>query len=76
MLLYPLIKDTFKNSKTFKKHMRINFKNAVLPLIVINIIFPIETWFEENPQWRPIFNILVIIGIIGLLAGLVDAKRR
>ena len=44
--------------------------------IVISTIFPIETWFDEKPQWRPIFNILVIIGTIGLLAGLVDAKRR
>ncbi len=43
---------------------------------VISNIFPVETWFEENPQWRPIFNILIIIGIIGLLAGLVEAKRR
>ena len=44
--------------------------------IVISTIFPIEIWFDENPQWRPIFNILVIIGTIGLLAGLVEAKRR
>lgn len=44
--------------------------------IIISTIFPIETWFDENPQWRPIFNILVIVGAIGLLAGLVDAKRR
>lgn len=43
---------------------------------ITSTIFPIETWFEENPQWRPIFNLLVIIGTIGLLAGLVEAKRR
>jgi hypothetical protein len=44
--------------------------------LVITATFPIEEWFQQNPEYRAIFNLLLIIGVIGLLAAIVEAKRR
>jgi uncharacterized sodium:solute symporter family permease YidK len=44
--------------------------------LVITATFPLEEWFQQNPQWRAIFNLLIIIGVIGLLAAVVETKRR
>jgi len=44
--------------------------------LVIAATFPLEEWFEQKPEWRGIFNLLIIIGVIGFLAGIVEAKRR
>jgi hypothetical protein len=49
---------------------------AYIGWLVISITFPIEEWFQQNPQWRTIFNFLLVIGIIGFLAGIVEAKRK
>jgi predicted membrane channel-forming protein YqfA (hemolysin III family) len=44
--------------------------------LVITATFPIEEWFQQNPQWRTIFNFLLVIGVIGFLAAIVEAKRK
>ncbi len=44
--------------------------------LVISATFPLDEWFQQNPQWRAIFNLLLIVGVIGFLAGIVGAKRR
>ncbi|MDH4221647.1 MAG: alkaline shock response membrane anchor protein AmaP [Candidatus Bathyarchaeota archaeon] len=44
--------------------------------LVITATFPLEEWFQENPQWRTIFNLLIIVGVIGFLAAIVEAKRK
>jgi len=43
--------------------------------LVISVTFPIEEWFQQNPQWRVIFSLLLVIGVIGFLVGIVEAKR-
>jgi len=48
---------------------------AYLGWLVISITFPIEEWFQQNPQWRAIFSLLLIIGVIGFLAAIIEAKR-
>jgi len=44
--------------------------------LVITTALPIEEWFQQNPEWRVIFNLLIVIGVIGFLAGIVEAKRK
>jgi uncharacterized sodium:solute symporter family permease YidK len=44
--------------------------------LVITATFPLEEWFQQNPEWRTIFNLLIVIGVIGFLAAIVEAKRR
>ncbi|MCZ2856659.1 MAG: hypothetical protein O2U62_06165 [Candidatus Bathyarchaeota archaeon] len=44
--------------------------------LVITATFPIEEWFQQNPEYRAIFNLLLVIGVIGFLAAIVEAKRR
>jgi uncharacterized sodium:solute symporter family permease YidK len=44
--------------------------------LVITTTFPLEEWFQQNPQWRTIFNLLIIVGVIGFLAAIVEAKRK
>jgi len=44
--------------------------------LVITTTFPLEEWFQQNPQWRTVFNLLIIVGVIGFLAAVVEAKRR
>jgi len=44
--------------------------------LVITITFPIEEWFQQNPEYRVIFNLLIVIGVIGFLSAIVEAKRR
>jgi len=44
--------------------------------LVITATFPIEEWFQQNPSWRSIFNLLVIIGVIGFIAAMVEAQRK
>jgi predicted MFS family arabinose efflux permease len=44
--------------------------------LVIITTFPLEEWFQQNPQWRTVFNLLIIVGVIGFLAAIVEARRR
>jgi predicted membrane channel-forming protein YqfA (hemolysin III family) len=44
--------------------------------LVITTTFPIEEWFQQNPSWRSIFNLLIIIGVIGCIAAIVEAQRK
>jgi len=44
--------------------------------LVITATFPIEEWFQQNPSWRTIFNLLIIIGVIGFIAAMVEAQRK
>ena len=44
--------------------------------LVITTTFPLEEWFEKEPMWKDIFTLLLIIGVIGFLAGIVEVKRR
>ena len=44
--------------------------------LVITTTFPLGEWFEKEPMWKDIFTLLIIIGVIGFLAGIVEAKRR
>jgi len=44
--------------------------------LVITATFPLEEWFQQNPQWRTIFNLLIVVGVIGFLAAIVEAKRE
>jgi len=44
--------------------------------LVITATFPLEEWFQQNPQWRTIFNLLLIVGVIGFLAAIVETKRK
>jgi len=44
--------------------------------LILNTIFHLEEWFEQKPMWRNIFTLLVIVGVIGFLAGIAEAKRK
>jgi len=44
--------------------------------LVITATFPLEEWLQQNPQWKTIFNLLIIIGVIGFLAAVVEANRK
>ena len=44
--------------------------------IVIKTTFPLDEWFQQNPSWRTIFNLLIIIGIIGFIAAIVEVQRK
>jgi hypothetical protein len=44
--------------------------------LVIRTTFPIEEWFQQNPSWRSIFILLLIVGVIGFLAAIVEAQRK
>ncbi|MGQ9460776.1 MAG: hypothetical protein ACUVRA_06060 [Candidatus Bathyarchaeaceae archaeon] len=44
--------------------------------LVLNTTFHLEEWFQKEPMWKNIFTLLVIVGIIGFLAGILEAKRR
>jgi uncharacterized sodium:solute symporter family permease YidK len=44
--------------------------------LVITATFPLEEWFKQNPEWRTIFNLLIVVGVVGFLAAIVEAKRR
>jgi uncharacterized sodium:solute symporter family permease YidK len=44
--------------------------------LVITITFPLEEWFEKEPMWKSIFTLLIIVGVVGFLAAIVEAKRR
>ena len=44
--------------------------------LVISTTFSIEEWFQQNPSWRSIFNLLIIIGVIGFIAAIVKAQRK
>jgi len=44
--------------------------------LVLNTTFHLEEWFEKEPMWKNIFTLLVIVGVIGFLAGILEAKRR
>jgi len=49
---------------------------AYIGWLVITVTFPIEEWFQQKPEWRAIFSLLLVIGVVGFLAGIVEAKRR
>jgi len=44
--------------------------------LVLNTAFHLEEWFQQKPMWKNIFTLLIIIGVIGLLVGIVEAKTR
>jgi uncharacterized sodium:solute symporter family permease YidK len=44
--------------------------------LVLNTTFHLEEWFEKEPMWKNIFTLLAIVGVIGFLAGILEAKRR
>jgi len=44
--------------------------------LVISITFPLEEWFQQKPEWRAIFSLLLIIGVVGFLAGIIEAKKK
>jgi len=44
--------------------------------LVITTTLPIEEWFQQKPEWRVIFNLLIVIGVIGFLAAIVETKRK
>ncbi len=44
--------------------------------LVINTTFHLEEWFEKEPMWKNIFTLLLIIGIIGFIAGIFEVKRK
>jgi len=44
--------------------------------LVLNTTFHLEEWFQKEPMWKNIFILLVIIGVIGFLAGILEAKRK
>ena len=44
--------------------------------LVITTTIPIEEWFQQKPEMRAIFTFLVVIGVIGFIAAIVEAKIR
>ena len=44
--------------------------------LVITTTLPIEEWFQQKPEHRVIFNLLIVIGVIGFLAAIAETKRR
>jgi len=44
--------------------------------LVLNTTFHLEEWFQKEPMWKNIFTLLLIIGVIGFLAGITEAKRK
>ena len=44
--------------------------------IVIKAVFPVEEYFEQNPFWRSIFILIVIVGVIGVLWGIITPKGK
>ena len=44
--------------------------------LVTSTTFSIDEWFQQNPSWRSIFNLLIIIGVIGFIAAIVKAQRK
>jgi hypothetical protein len=49
---------------------------AYVAWLVITTTFPLGEWLETHPMWKNIFKLLIIIGVIGFLAGIVEAKIR
>lgn len=49
---------------------------AYVGWIVIKATFPVDEWFQQNPSWRSIFYLLVIIGIIGVLSAIIKPKAK
>jgi len=45
-------------------------------LLVITTTFPLGEWFEKEPMWKTIFTLLIVVGVIGFLAAIVEAKRK
>jgi len=44
--------------------------------LVITTTLPIGEWFEKERMWRTVFNLLIIIGVVGFIAVIVEAKRK
>jgi ABC-type transport system involved in cytochrome c biogenesis permease subunit len=49
---------------------------AYVAWLVITTTFPLGEWLDTHPPWKNIFELLIIVGVIGFLAGLVEAKTR
>jgi len=49
---------------------------AYVAWIVIKTTFPVDEWFQQNPSWRTIFYLLVIIGIIGIISAIIRPKGK
>jgi hypothetical protein len=44
--------------------------------IVIKTTFPVDEWFDQNPTWRSIFILLIIIGIIGIISAIIKPRGK
>jgi len=40
------------------------------------VVFAVDEWFQQNPSWRTIFYLLVIIGIIGIISAIIRPKGK
>lgn len=49
---------------------------AYVGWLVIRTLFPLEEWFQQNPGWRTIFQLLVVVGVIGILSAIVKVKAK
>ena len=49
---------------------------AYVGWIVLETAFPVDEWFQQNPSWRTIFNLLLIVGIIGVISAIVKLKGK
>jgi len=43
--------------------------------LVITTTLPIGEWLQQKPMWRDIFTLIIIIGIIGFIAGIIQTKK-
>lgn len=44
--------------------------------MVIKTAFPVDEWFQQNPSWRAISILLVIIGIIGIISAIIKPRGK
>ena len=49
---------------------------AYVGWIVIKSVFPIEEWLEQNPSWKAIFSLLLVVGVMGVIAAVVTQKGK
>ena len=49
---------------------------AYVGWIVIKTVFPVDEWFQQNPSWRTIFHLLLIVGIIGVISAIVKLEGK
>ena len=49
---------------------------AYVGWVVLETLFPIEEWFQQNPGWKTIFSILLVVGVIGIISAAVTQKGK